>query len=350
MAGLAVAERTRRSLLRAGFRVVAPGDAGPMLYVAGDAVVDPAAASALWEAAGTSATAVTDDLDAPAALVLPASAAEGVVLRNSADLAALSARLRGEERLQRADTAGGVCEHVASADAARRLERRMLDALVQPSDGFFARHFDRRISSRLSPLFIRSGITPNAITLAATAVGLLAAFCLSTQAHALHVLGALLFIGSTVLDGCDGEVARLSFQSSEFGRRLDLAGDNLVNAAVFVAIGWGALHASEGGATGALVVLALTGFVLATVSGWAFARWVQRTGRGDRYSALYERLVSRDFAYFVLLLALLDRLHGFVWFAAIGSYVFVVVVAVIRLVAGKGGQPPAAPAGEEQWA
>lgn len=354
VAGLAVAERTRRSLVRAGFTLVAPGDAGddPVLLVAGDAAVDPDTARALGEATTAGAGAVVEDdpLEAPAAIALPAGTGLGAAIEEAADLAGVAVELRARHLLRVVTAADAVCERVGSPDAARRLEKRMLDAMVRPSDGFFARHFDRRLSSRLSPFFVRSGISPNAITVAATLVGLGAAALLATQAHGLHVLGALLFIGSTVLDGCDGEVARLSFTSSEFGRRLDLAGDNVVNAAVFLAIGWGALRAEDGGVSTTLVLVTLAGFALATVSGYTFARWVDRTGRSGDFSALYERLASRDFAYFVLLLALLDRLHGFVWFAAIGSYTFVAILAAIRIRAGRGPRPPAAPAGEEQWA
>jgi phosphatidylglycerophosphate synthase len=204
--------------------------------------------------------------------------------------------------------------------------------------------------SRLSPALVRRGITPNAITLAATAVGLIGAGLLATQSRWLHILGASLFIASTILDGCDGEVARLSFTSSDFGRRLDLVGDNVVNAAVFIAIGWSALHSDGGSTMSTLVWLTLGGFALATAAGCAFSRWIDRSGRKAEFNDLYESLASRDFAYFVLLLAALDRLRWFIGFAAVGSYAFVIVLAVIRLRAGRGPAPPAPPVGERQWA
>jgi phosphatidylglycerophosphate synthase len=221
---------------------------------------------------------------------------------------------------------------------------------VRPTDGVFARHFDRRISSRLSPWLVRRGVTPNAITLLATLVGLAGAACLATSGRVLQVLGSLLFVASTILDGCDGEVARLSFTSSDFGRRLDLIGDNLVNAAVFLAIGWSVLHADAGPATSALVWVTLGGFALATVSGFAFSRWIDRSGRGAAIHDLYESLASRDFAYVVLLLAALGRLHWFVWLAAFGSYAFVALLAGLRVHLGRTPAPPAPPVGERRWA
>src|SRR5260370_949259 len=46
---------------------------------------------------------------------------------------------------------------------ARDVERRLVKSLRQPGDGYLAR-VDRRISIALSRLFIRTTITPNAIT------------------------------------------------------------------------------------------------------------------------------------------------------------------------------------------
>src|SRR5207302_904221 len=66
-----------------------------------------------------------------------------------------------------------------------------------------------------------------------------ATFFLS-PAPAFQVTGALLLLTHSVLDGCDGELARLKFQQSRVGAMLDYWGDNVVHVAVFVciAIGW----------------------------------------------------------------------------------------------------------------
>jgi phosphatidylglycerophosphate synthase len=350
VAGLAVAERSRRALECAGFTLVEPGSGPPgphTLFVAGDAAVEPQALLALAEAAvaGRGSMSAENAIEAPAALVVPAGGPAGGALVSAEDLGPLAARLRETDRLRLAATGGALCQRIQTHGDALRLERRMLGALAQPTDGFFARHFDRRISSRLSPRLVRLGVRPNTITLFATGVGLAGAACLATPSHALQVLGALLFVASTILDGCDGEVARLSFTSSDFGRRLDLIGDNLVNAAIFVAIGWNALATGAGHGPSWLVWATLGGFVLATAAGFAFSRWINRSGRKAELHDWYESLASRDFAYFVLLLAMLGRLPWFVWFAAIGSYAFVALLAVIWLRAGR---EPAPPLGERE--
>ena len=52
--------------------------------------------------------------------------------------------------------------------------------------------------------------------------------------------GALLFLLHSILDGCDGEIARLKFLESRGGAALDFWGDNTVHVAVFgcMAVGW----------------------------------------------------------------------------------------------------------------
>ena len=45
------------------------------------------------------------------------------------------------------------------------------------------------------------------------------AFFLAQPSQVWQVLGSLLFLLSTIMDGCDGEIARLTFQESEFGAK-----------------------------------------------------------------------------------------------------------------------------------
>ncbi|MGH7168625.1 MAG: hypothetical protein ACREII_08845, partial [Nitrospiraceae bacterium] len=42
-------------------------------------------------------------------------------------------------------------------------------------DGFVDRYFNRKVSASLTPLFLRTGLSPNAITVLSMVIGLLAA-------------------------------------------------------------------------------------------------------------------------------------------------------------------------------
>jgi hypothetical protein len=79
------------------------------------------------------------------------------------------------------------------------------------------------------------------------------------------------------------------------------------------------------------VGLALGGLALATAAGFWYSRWLERSGRGEAARNTYESVVSRDFAYLILVLAAIGRLSWLVWATAVGSSLFALLVAVLRL-------------------
>jgi CDP-L-myo-inositol myo-inositolphosphotransferase len=87
---------------------------------------------------------------------------------------------------------------------------------VKATDGIFAR-FNRRISIPISRRLVRFPITPNMVSLFTLGVSFLAGACFFMVGYLNIVLGALLGVFASILDGCDGEVARLKLRESEFG-------------------------------------------------------------------------------------------------------------------------------------
>jgi phosphatidylglycerophosphate synthase len=330
LAEISVGDRTRRALARAGISVDPAQSGTPQLLIAADGLLEPGAIRALAdEAAGAEwAVAPGGGADFPAAVRVPA---DTPVPADADDLGALVESFRTQGRLCVADTDEARCCRIRSAADARRVEGEMLASLIRPTDGFFARHFDRHLSRRISLVLVRWGVHPNLVTAAGMLVGLIGAGLLASADRPLQVLGALVFIFATVLDGCDGEVARLSLRSSDFGRRLDLIGDNIVNAAVFLAIGYASFRAEPTSLFLAAVGTALVGLALATAAGFWYSTWLSRSGRQEAVRDTYESLVSRDFAYLILVLAALGKLSWFVWAAALGSNLFALLLVVLRL-------------------
>ncbi|RMF21340.1 MAG: CDP-alcohol phosphatidyltransferase family protein, partial [Deltaproteobacteria bacterium] len=267
-----------------------------------------------------------DDVRTPAALALPRAPER--VPGDADALGELAQRLDREGRLQRVEVRG-VCRRVRDGRQARRATRDLLAQMWRPTDGFFARHFDRYLSTAMSPWFVRWGVRPNTITLVATAVGLLGAVLLAQVRAAASVAGALLVVASTILDGCDGEVARISLRASPNGRRLDLLGDNVVNVAVFAAVGFHVVASAP--AMVWVSTAAVLGIVVAAATGLWFSTWLDRAGLGERARAWYERASSRDFVYLVFALAVCDRLQWFVWMSAFGSFAFAAGLVVLRV-------------------
>ncbi len=103
----------------------------------------------------------------------------------------------------------------------------------------------RHLSYRLTPLLLRTAITPNQITAISLSLGLLCAICFITGNYVLGIIGALLMTMSYAFDNCDGEVARVKNMSSEFGAKFDDISDCMVDASFFAALGYGTSQVTE---------------------------------------------------------------------------------------------------------
>jgi phosphatidylglycerophosphate synthase len=118
--------------------------------------------------------------------------------------------------------------------------RRAVDALFEscrkPVDGLVSRYLNRHISLFVSRRLVNTPITPNQMTVATFAVGVLAAYVASRGGYRDTLAAAALMQLNSILDGCDGELARVRFQGSRLGEWLDTIGDDFSNV-----LYWGGL-------------------------------------------------------------------------------------------------------------
>jgi len=117
-------------------------------------------------------------------------------------------------------------------------ERKLDGWLMKPTDGFYAR-MNRRISIPISRQLIKFPITPNMVTLFTLGVSFLAGVFFALGGYWNNLLGALLSIWASILDGCDGEVARLKLQASKFGCWLETICDYFYYLFIFAGMSIG---------------------------------------------------------------------------------------------------------------
>jgi len=89
------------------------------------------------------------------------------------------------------------------------------------NDGPVSRYLNRPISNMITKQIANFPVKPNHISLFSFLLSLLAAIIIALKGYSFLVLGALLAQLSSILDGCDGEVARLKNITSKYGGWLD---------------------------------------------------------------------------------------------------------------------------------
>ena len=168
-------------------------------------------------------------------------------------------------------------------------------------DGPVARWLNRPLSIRLSRRLVNTRISPNAISLASFGLSLLASGLFLAGQYATLAAGGLLAQLASVIDGCDGEVARLKYLGSDYGGWLDAVLDRYADA--FLLFGLGVHAWQTGGGTWALVLtfLAITGSFLVSYTADKYDGLMREKG-GARFR------IGRDVRVFLIALgALLNQ-------------------------------------------
>jgi phosphatidylglycerophosphate synthase len=281
IAGLPIAERVLRSAFRAGYArvlVFADPSVAPALSrlarsIGGDIriVTTPGAWQDLLTALPTdvaavaigSGTVVSPSLLDEAAAVRPTAPFADVrageawpvsgVLRvrpaDARDVAGLASALR-ERIVSSGDLPTGedvshgrgrLVLRVVNEEDMARAEQTIRRSSYKDTDNKVAR-FNRLVSLPISVALIRTPLTANQLSVALVAVGFYSAWLFSLGHYWPGVLGAFLSLAASVLDGCDGEIARLKYQESALGCWIETFGDYSYYVAIFIGLTVGAVH------------------------------------------------------------------------------------------------------------
>jgi len=114
---------------------------------------------------------------------------------------------------------------VDTPDDLKSAEKLLFRHLSKPADGFISRTFNRRISTAIfTPLLLKlfPRITANIVSVLAFAVSLAASLAFFLGAP---IVGGIVIQLASILDGSDGEIARLKKLQSPFGNFFDAVVD-----------------------------------------------------------------------------------------------------------------------------
>src|SRR6185295_8374872 len=224
----------------------------------------------------------------------------------------------------------------ASLPAAEQTIRR---SSYKNTDAKIAR-FNRRMSLPISIALIPTPLTPNQLSVMLVAIGFYSAWLFSNGHYQAGVLGAFLSLAASVLDGCDGEIARLKYQESALGCWIETFGDYSYYIAIFVGLTVGAVRQTGWEIFYWLGAVALVGTLVAFAL-LIYLRTRITAGQPERLHAIakarykseptfWSRIIWRisfvatraAMPYGIMAFALVNLLPGIVVLAAIGANIY----------------------------
>jgi len=141
-------------------------------------------------------------------------------------------------------------QDVDTPEDLKAVSNRLRRSLTKEADGPISRYLNRPISTRASMALAHLPIHPDVVSVIAFLFALAGALTLAVGAG---VAGGLLVLAASILDGVDGEIARLRIRASAAGALLDGVLDRLGDAVVLGGLALWALD--EGGDPGIVVIL-----------------------------------------------------------------------------------------------
>lgn len=125
-------------------------------------------------------------------------------------------------------------------------KNKMLKSLGKPTDGIISRYINRKISKRITARIVNRNLTPTQITIISFLMAFASAAFFFLGEYKYLVIGGILVQVSSIIDGCDGEVARLKFLTTDYGAFVDSTLDRYADAMIILGLifGYWMLHGS----------------------------------------------------------------------------------------------------------
>ena len=130
-------------------------------------------------------------------------------------------------------------QYLTSPAAIPAAERAFLRQNGKTQDGLVSRYLNRPVSRAISRWLLKTEMVPSTWSVLIFALPLAACIAFLQGTPMAFIIGAVVFQLYSILDGCDGEIARSRFQHTTFGRRLDSLLDLAGNMLLAICLGLG---------------------------------------------------------------------------------------------------------------
>ena len=143
-------------------------------------------------------------------------------------------------RMRFMDIGNGFWIDIDTRKSLKFAEKHLLKSLIKSTDGPISRYINRKVSIPISKFLVENTrVSPNAISIVSFLISLLSAFLFSFGQWLYIALAGLLAQFSSIIDGCDGEIARLKFRESEYGAWMDSVLDRYADCLVIFGMMYG---------------------------------------------------------------------------------------------------------------
>ncbi len=232
--------------------------------------------------------------------------------------------LAGEGRAKTVDVTGMSWLDVDTPAALREAERRLMRDLGRKTrDGPVARHLNRPVSRWLSRYLVRTAVTPNQISLLSWMLACVAAGLMALGGYPALAAGGALAQLASIIDGCDGEIARLKHSGSEFGGWFDAVLDRYADAVLLFGLMWHEFASTDTRLSLVLGFAAIVGSFLNSYTADKYDGLMAQRFRGASYFRL-----GRDVRVFLIFLGAILNQPLFI----LGVVALVMNVEVVRRV------------------
>jgi CDP-L-myo-inositol myo-inositolphosphotransferase len=175
----------------------------------------------------------------------------------------------------------------------------------------------------LSRYLVRTSVTPNQISLASWMLSCVAAGLMALSGYPALAAGGALAQLASVIDGCDGEIARLKHSQSEFGGWFDAVLDRYADAVLLFGLMWHEFAATGTNLSVVLGFAAIVGSFLNSYTADKYDGLMAQRLQGASYFRL-----GRDVRVFIILLGALLNLP----LVTLGVVAVVMNVEVVRRI------------------
>jgi phosphatidylglycerophosphate synthase/choline kinase len=206
---------------------------------------------------------------------------------------------------------------ITCAQDLSKAEAKLNRWLFKDTDGIFAR-LNRRISIPISRQLIKTPITPNMVTIFTMLVSFVSGIFFALGGYANTLVGALLSYGGSILDGVDGEVARLTSQESDFGCWLETVGDYLSYIFIFAGMAIGLSRTSHSIVYPITGGLLLFGTLMSTAT-LIYQRKLSNRNQPEKFGTKWQRTMEGNKENLIFRFA---RIHHFLLRRAFLPYAF----------------------------